>query len=99
MLSAVRNILLNTPTPVDNRLESLKLVSNADILVCLNIIAGFGTWVCLNNRIGTIKTLRRLAPNLGLKHAKDMVEVLAEACDEGGSDTADILIKEIIAMF
>ena len=95
MLNEVRQILLNTPKSVDSRLESLKMVSTQDILNCLALISGFGADKCLEHKIGTIKTLRRLSTStIGLKHAKDVVEVLAEACQED-YNAVDVLVREL----
>lgn len=95
MLSQVREILCGVKPIPDTRLDSLKMVRIQDILNCLHIISGFGVNVCSENKIGTIKTLRRLSEEtLNLKHAKDIVEVLCEACQED-HNACDVLFREL----
>ena len=97
MLQQVRHKIFGC-RKVDSRLDSLEMVSNQDIVNCLNLIDGFGADFCLGeNKIKVIKTLRRFS-KIGLKQAKDIVEVLAEACQEG-PDVCRVLKAELASTF
>lgn len=103
MLKEVRNALFPTPKVEDSRLNVLRLASTQDVLNCLAIIRGFGANQCrYDMKVQAIKALRTLSGDkltlvrMSLKDAKDMVEVLSEACMED-SNAADVLIDELKA--
>ncbi len=94
LLADIRNTLLGT-TCKNPRCDVLRKVSGVNIYNALAIVDGFGAARIArnsNDKIGAIKTLRRLATDdIALIDAKNLIELLADACEFGGSED---LLKE-----
>lgn len=83
----------------DSRMDSVRLASKTDIRNCLILVNSFGAAACLAEKIGTIKAIRELSDDsISLKHAKNLVEVVCEACQEE-PNASECLLEEFDRFF
>lgn len=100
LVSRIREVVIG---PAPSALDVLRRVGLRDVRNAAAFVAAHGSnesrtllsSVLDKNKIAGIKMIRRMSPNLGLKDAKELVELFIAAYEEGGSEGFDSLISEL----
>ncbi len=80
--SQIVNKVFESRVIEDYRINSIMRVSNQELVDCMNLVEVFGFDACLGDlRYSVIKVFRKLS-SVGLKDAKDLVEVVSLAYKE-----------------